>query len=259
MTRMQIGAREVNFRLTGPEGAPTIVFAHPLGVDLSVWDAVRAKLGDSFQCLCFDARGHGGSWKPPGPYKFDDFGADCLALLDALAIERAHFCGLSMGGVTGQWLLVHAPERLERVVLANTAAYLPDASAWNARIEAVGKGGVAALTPTILPRWLSDPFRASHPETVKRVTGLLNACDPAGYAACCAALRDADFRADLPKVKKDILVIVGEADGSTPPAMGEALAQSRGAKLARLNVAHLSCVEEPAGFADLLRAFLGAV
>ena len=257
MTRMKIGGAEVNFSLSGPQGARVLALAHPLGADFSVWDEVCAQLQDRFRVLAYDVRGHGGSFGPPGPYALDDLGADFLRLLDALELDRANFCGLSMSGLIGQWLLVHAPHRLEKLVLANTAAYLPDAEAWNARIAAVEKGGVAALTPNILPRWLSAPFRAAHPEVVTRIEALLNGCDAVGYAGCCAALRDADFRALLPgAAKKDILVIVGEADGSTPPPMGEELARLSGARLARLEAAHLSCVEDAPGFAALLRDFL---
>ncbi|MBB4196565.1 hypothetical protein CCR94_15485 [Rhodoblastus sphagnicola] len=256
MSRMQIGATEVNFVLSGPETAPVVVLAHPLGADLSVFDGVASALRDRFQCLAFDARGHGGSWKPPGPYTLADLGGDLLRLLDALAIERAHFCGLSMGGLLGQWLLVNAPQRLDKLVLANTAACLPDAAAWDGRIAAVRQGGVAALTPGIVPRWLSAPFREAHPDVAAGIAALLDACDAGGYAGCCAALRDADFREILPEAaKKDILVIVGEADGSTPPAMGEDLARLAGARLARLEAAHLSCVEDAPGFAALLRDF----
>jgi len=257
MSRMQIGAREVNFSLSGPEDAPVLALAHPLGADLSVWEAVSAGLRDRFQILAFDARGHGGSFKPPGPYALDDLGGDFLRLLDALAVARAHFCGLSMGGLIGQWLLTHAPHRLDKLVLANTAAHLPDAAAWNGRIAALAQGGVAALTPAILPRWLSAPFREAHPEIAARIAALLDGCDAGGYAGCCAALRDADFRPALPDAAKtDILVIVGEADGSTPPVMGEELARLCGARLARLDAAHLSCVEDAQGFAALLRDFL---
>jgi len=257
MSRLQIGSDEINFVLSGAEDAPTLVLAHPLGADLSVWDAVRARLAPDFQILAFDARGHGASGKPPGPYALDDLGGDVLRLLDALAIERAHFCGLSMGGLIGQWLWLHAPHRLDKLVLANTAAHLPDAEAWSARIAAVAEGGVRTLTPAILPRWLSAPFRAAHPEVEAGIAALLDGCDAAGYAGCCAALRDADFRDRLPGAeRKPCLVIVGEADGSTPPAMGEALASLAGARLERLNAAHLSCVEDAEGFAARLRAFL---
>jgi 3-oxoadipate enol-lactonase len=258
MTRWRIGEGEVNFALSGPEGAPVLALGHPLGADLSVWDAVAARLNDRFRVLAYDVRGHGGSWKPPGPYALDDLGADLLRLLDALGIARASFCGLSMSGLIGQWFWLHAPHRLDKLALANTAAHLPDAEAWNARIKTVAEGGVAALTPGIIPRWLSAPFRAAHPEVVTRIEALLNGCDAHGYAGCCAALRDADFRDKFSgAAKKDILAIVGEADGSTPPAMGEELARLSGARLARLATAHLSCVEDAPGFSALLRDFLG--
>ncbi|RAI16861.1 alpha/beta fold hydrolase [Rhodoblastus acidophilus] len=260
MSRMQIGAREVNFQLSGPEDAPVLILAHPLGASLNVWEQVSADLRDRLQILAFDARGHGGSWKPQGPYSLDDLGGDLLRLLDALAIERAHFCGLSMGGLIGQWLLVHAPRKLNKLILANTAAHLPDAAAWDARIAAVAEAGVAALTPSILPRWLSAPFREAHPEVAAAIAAQLDGCDAGGYSGCCAALKDADFREILPvaaqAAEKDILVVVGEAAGSTPPSMGEALAAACGARVARLEAAHLSCVEDAPGFAALLRDFL---
>ncbi len=257
MTKLQLGAREIHFRLTGAQGAPVLALAHPLGGDLSVWDAVSEILAPRFRLLAFDARGHGGSWKPPGPFTLDDLGGDFLALLDALALPKAHFCGLSMGGLLGQWLLVRAPERLEKLVLANTAAHLPDAAAWNGRIDTVSRQGMAGLAPAILPRWLSESFRAAQPDSAARIDKLLRGCDPKGYAGCCAALRDADFRAALSgAAKMDILVIVGEADGSTPPAMAEELARLAGARLARLEAAHLSCFEDAPGFARLLLDFL---
>jgi 3-oxoadipate enol-lactonase len=260
MASVKIGALGFNVSVAGAAGAPALILAHPLGVDLSVWDGLAPALAANFRLIRFDARGHGASSAPPGPYTLADLGGDVVALMDALDVEQAHFLGLSMGGAIGQWLMIHAPERLQKVVLANTAAHFPDTAGWNARIRAAREKGVAALAPAILDRWLTPDFRAAQPGTTAEIDALLRASDPLGYAACCAALRDADLRDAIQTAPpRPVLVIVGESDGSTPPERGAALAAALpDARLTRLKAAHLSCVEAEAAFVAAIREFLDA-
>jgi 3-oxoadipate enol-lactonase len=258
MTALKIGQLTLNVSVAGDPGAPALILAHPLGVDMSVWDALAPTLANKFRLIRFDARGHGASSVPAGPYSLADLGGDVVALMDRLDVAQAHFLGLSMGGAIAQWLMIHAPHRLKKVVLANTAAHFPDSAGWNARIRAVREKSVAAVTPAILDRWLTPDFRAAQPEKTAAVEALLRASDPNGYAACCSALRDADLRdAILTAPPRPVLVIVGDSDGSTPPERGVALAESLpDARLARLNAAHLSCVEAEAAFIAAIAEFL---
>lgn len=258
MTDVKTGALTLHVSIAGDAGAPPLILAHPLGVDLTVWDALAPALAEKFRLIRFDARGHGASSIPPGPYSLSDLGGDVVALMDRLEVAQAHFLGLSMGGTVGQWLMIHAPDRLNKVVLANTAAHFPDTAGWNARIRTVRDNGLTAIVPTMLDRWLTRGFRAAQPEKTAAVEALMRASDPDGYVACCSALRDADLRdAILTAPPRPVLVIVGDSDGSTPPERGVALAEALpDARLVRLKAAHLSCVEAEAAFLNAIGAFL---
>jgi 3-oxoadipate enol-lactonase len=248
----------LNFSTSGDNGAPALVLAHPLGADLGVWDALVPALSDKFHVIRFDARGHGGSPRPPGPYSLDDLGGDVLALMDDLGLAQARFIGLSMGGAIGQWLMIHAPARLEKIVLANTAAHFPDAAGWNGRIHSARENGMSLLAPAVAQRWLTPEFSAARPDIAAKIVKMLGACDPKAYAATCAALRDTDLRDAIAAAPRcPALVIVGDADPSTPPALGAALAKSlTDARLVRLPAAHLSCVEAEQPFLQAVLEFL---
>lgn len=258
MPQARIGALRLEFSTFGDAGAPPLFLAHPLGADQSVWDRVAPALAAHFRVITYDSRGHGGSDVPRGPYALADHGGDLIGLMNELGFARAHFLGLSMGGALGQWLAIFAPERLDKLVLANTALSFPDPAAWNARIRTARNKGVAALAPTILERWLTPTFRAARPQAAARVKEMLDAAPGEGYAACCAALRDTDFRDAIRAAPpRPILTIVGAADGSTPPERGEKLAASLAeARLVRLDAAHLSCVEAEADFCREVMGFL---
>jgi 3-oxoadipate enol-lactonase len=258
MAKVNLGALSLNVVTKGERGAPVVVLAHPLGGDLTVWDDIAPVLAQKFFVVRFDARGHGGSDVPPGPYSLGDLGGDVVALLDRLEIAQAHFIGLSMSGGVGQWLMIHAPERLDKVVLANTAYVFPNPEGWNSRIRATRSGGMAALAPVVVQRWLTPTFRAAQPQKYEEIENLLRAAPPKGYAACCSALRDIDLRDAIRAAPpRPVLVIVGESDVSTPPQLGEALARSLpGARLVHLPAAHLSCVEAQDGFLTAVGEFL---
>ncbi|HUO55162.1 MAG TPA: 3-oxoadipate enol-lactonase [Rhodoblastus sp.] len=258
MSKVKIGALSLNAVVEGAPGAPAVLLAHPLGGDLTLWADVAPILARKFRVVRFDARGHGGSDVPPGPYALGDLGGDVIALMDALGLAKAHFIGLSMSGAIGQWLMIHAPERLEKVVLANTAAWFPTPENWNARIRAARSGAMADLAAAVVQRWLTPAFRAADPAKFAEIEKLIAATPPLGYAACCAALRDSDLRDAIRAASpRPALVIVGEADASTPPALGETLASALPeARLLRLKAAHLSCVEASHAFLAAVEKFL---
>ena len=258
MPILQAGDAILNFYVEGEAQKPALLLSHPLGANLRVWDGLMPDLLAHFRVIRADTRGHGASIAPPGPTSLDRLGGDVLALLDEIGVEKTHFLGLSMGGAIGQWLMLQAPQRLGRVVLANTAAQMPDADSWNKRIRLVRREGMAALAPAILQRWLTESFRRRRPEETQAIENMLLASDPTGYAACCAALRDMDLREKISAAEpRPVLVIVGAHDASTPPEKGAALAASLpGAKLVRLPTAHLSCVEDAKGFLGAVLPFL---
>jgi 3-oxoadipate enol-lactonase len=249
----------LNVSVSGDPDAPALILAHPLGANLKVWDGFAPALSEKFRLVRFDARGHGRSSVPPGPYSLADLGSDVLAMMDELGVAKAHFVGQSMGGAIGQWLMIFAPGRLDRVVLANTATHFPDAAGWNGRIRAARGAGMTELAPVVLQRWLTDGFRKKNPAQAERILQMLRDCDPLGYAACCSALRDLDLRDAIrgaPAIPT--LVLTGDADVSTPPALGEALAASLpDARLIRLAAAHLSGVEQEEAFLKAVQGFLG--
>ena len=247
MAFVQLEDGELHYQIEGPEGAPVLVLSNSLGTDLQMWDAQVASFARSFRVVRYDTRGHGKSLVTQGPYTVEQLGHDVLALLDALNIERAHFCGLSMGGLIGQWLGIHANDRLHKLVLCNTAAKIGGPDTWNPRIETVEQGGeqaMKALGAGAVGRWFTPEFARDHADKVKPVTDMLAATSPMGYAACCAAVRDADFRHHLGSITVDTLIICGSHDAVTTVADGHFLQNHiAGSQLSDYFAAHLSNVE----------------
>ena len=244
------------YRLEGQSQRPALVLAHSLGCDLSMWAPQVPDLLDHFQVLRYDTRGHGASQVPAGDYTLDQLAQDALALMDALKISQAAFCGLSMGGAVGQWLAINAPERLTAVVLADTSPKFGTPDLWDARRKAVLEGGMAAIVDAIMQRFFSPENQSS--ALAQSTRAVLLGTDPKGYAACCAALRDADQRAVLAKISVPTLVIGSDRDPSTPwKDHGEVLAREiPGARAVRLNTAHLSNLEQPRAFSAAILDFL---
>ncbi|MHC8368213.1 3-oxoadipate enol-lactonase [Pseudomonas sp. ZT5P21] len=260
MAFVQLAEGELNYQLDGPVDAPVLVLSNSLGTDLHMWDAQIAGFTEHFRVLRFDTRGHGKSLVTPGPYSIEQLGHDVLALLDAMHIDKAHFCGLSMGGLIGQWLGINAGDRLNKLVVCNTAAKIGDASIWNPRIETVLRDGAAAmvaLRDASIARWFTPDFAEANPAAVKRITDMLAATSPQGYAANCAAVRDADFRDQLSSIKVPLLVIAGTEDAVTPASGGHFILESvQGAEYAEFYAAHLSNIQASADFSDRVLAFL---
>lgn len=246
----------IHYRLDGDDGLPALVLSNGLGTDLSAWDCQVPLLSDAFRVLRYDTRGHGASSTPPSAFSMEQLGRDVLTLLDALAISRAHFCGLSLGGMTGMWLGIHAPHRLESLTLANTAARVGPSTMWNARIDAVMTAGMASISDAAVARWFTPRFVAEKRELVSNVKGAMERTSPQGYVQCCAAIRDADFTDEVARIAVPVLVINGTHDVATPPADGLFLAQQiPGAQAVALDAAHLSNIEAPLLFAEALRSF----
>lgn len=241
----------------GPPEAPALLLLDALGTTVDLWQSQIDQLAAAFRVVRFDTRGHGASDAPPGPYTLDRLGRDALAVLDAAGARRAHVCGVSLGGQTALWLAVHAPERVSSVVAANTGAKIGTTALWNRRIRDAETSPMPALVEPAIARWFTPRFRRTDPETVDRFRAMLGGCAAAGYAGCCAALRDADLRADLPHIERPTLVVIGADDHATPPAAGRAIQeQVDGAELLALDAAHLANVERADAFTAGVRQFL---
>jgi 3-oxoadipate enol-lactonase len=232
---------------------PPLLLGGSLGTTPAMWDANVAALAANHRVVRFDHRGHGRSPRPPGPYAIAELGRDVLALMDELGLERAAYCGLSLGGMVGMWLAANAPERIERLVLLCTSAYLPQGG-WAERAAAVRAAGTTeAIADRVVGRWLTAPFAAARPDVAAALRALLVSIDPDGYAACCGAIERMDLRADLGRIAAPTLVVAGEHDEATPPEHSRAIAAGiAAARLELVPAAHLANVECPDEVARLV-------
>ncbi len=247
------------YDIHGDASSPVVVLSHSLGVDRSMWHPQVAFLADRFRLLTYDTRGHGASSVPAGAYSIAQLGQDVLTLLDTLGIQRASFCGLSMGGLIGQWLSLHAAGRLQKLVLANTAAKIGTSDAWNARIANVSADGLANMIPGTLDRWFAPDFRTRQSDVVARTAAKLAQTQVQGYLGCCAAVRDADFRDEISAIRTPTLVISGTYDPVTTPEDGRFLAKGiSGAGYVELPAAHLSNLGAETAFNRAIAGFLSA-
>lgn len=252
------GAR-LRYRLEGKPGAPMIVFSNSLGTNLSMWDPQVAALRQDLRILRYDTRGHGLSSVPAGAYTQEQLGRDVLALMDALEIRCANFCGLSMGGQAGIWLGANAPDRFARLVLCDTAAHIGNPEVWNTRAATIRAGGMPSIVDATIGRWFTQRFIARAPQEIDWIRGMILDTPPQGYIACCEAIRDTDLTADAARVSAPTLVISGTHDPATPPAQGRELTSMiRGARYLELDASHLSNIEAEAQFTAAVREFLSA-
>lgn len=255
MIEMGDGCR-IACRFDGPGDAPVLMLSNSLGTTMAMWDPQMAAFAKHFRILRYDSRGHGRSDAPVGAYSIDRLGRDAVELLDALGIYRVRFCGLSKGGMVGQWLGWRAPERLERLILANTSAYMGPPESWDDRIRTVAAEGMGAMADAVLHRWFRPGFLGKAADAVAPVRAMLLATPPLGYAGCCAAIRDMDQRDLVGLIKAPTLVIAGSEDPATPMAHSEFLTENiAGSQLAVLHAAHLSNVEKPGRFAKAILDF----
>jgi 3-oxoadipate enol-lactonase len=248
----------IAYRIDGDAGKPVLVLSNSIGTTLRMWDAQVDGLSAHFRVLRYDFRGHGGSSVPAGAYSLDRLGRDVIELLDALGIERAHFLGLSLGGFVGQWLGVHAPERIDRLVLSNTSSYLGPAKQFDERIAAVRQApDMAETAEMFLGNWFPAHMLAAKDPVVEGFRTMLQAIDRQGLAGLFAAVRDADLRRTIVLVSRPTLVIAGQYDTVTAASHSELIAATvPGAKLVVLPAVHLSNVEYPAEFMEAVLGFL---
>lgn len=250
---------DIHYEISG--SGPVVAFAHSLGSDQSIWQAQKSALAGRHTVLAYDLRGHGQTQATAGAYDFKLLAADIIALLDALKIDKVCFVGISLGGMIGQALALAAPQRLEKLVLADTTSrYPPEAQAtWPERIRQIEASGLEPLVGPTLERWFTAPYRAAHPDLMARIGKLIRATSVAGYVGCCHAIAALNFTDRLQTLNLPTLVLVGDQDVGTPPAMARELAAAiPGARLEVIaGAAHLSNIEQAEIFNRLLLQFFG--
>ena len=245
------------YRLDGKENCPVIVLSHSLGCDHTMWDAQSDALSPHFRVLRYDTRGHGATDAPVGEYTLDGLAADALALLDALGMQQVIWCGLSMGGMIGQLIAAKSVQRFSRLILANTSPKV-DSAAMDTRRRTVLEKGMAEIVDAVMGRFFMPSTIASGNPAAAGTRRVFLATNPAGYAGCCAAIRDMDNRPLLASIHTPTLIIGGDHDPSTPWAgHGDILARDiPNAKVIMLPTAHLSNIEQPGAFSAALSDFL---
>jgi 3-oxoadipate enol-lactonase len=239
---------ELAYSEQGAPDAEPLILSNSLGTTRAMWDPQARALSERFRLIRFDTRGHGASPEPSGPYLIEDLGNDVLALLDRLEIERASFCGVSIGGMIGMWLAANAPERIRRLVLVCSSPHMPPPEAWVERAGAVrAAGSTEPIADAVAARWLTPGYANGHPDTKRWLREMLGSSPPEGYASCCDAIRRWDFRDQLGGIGAPTLVIGGEFDLAAPPAQHASMIAERvpGARLELVPAAHIASVELP--------------
>ena len=259
MPEVEINGTRLHYQFDGSEGGPTVMLSNSLGTNLHMWDSQVAALAEKFRVLRYDSRGHGQSPVTPGPYTINGLGNDVVGLLDTLRIEKVFFCGLSLGGVIAQWMGVNAPDRVNAIVICNSAAKIGNDEFWNKRIEKLREGGIAPVAGAQVLRWFTEKYVAAQPQVIENMKRMFVATPVAGYIATCEALRDNDLRDSIRRIRTRTLVISGTHDVVTPPSDGKYMAsQIPGAQYVELNASHLSDIEDSAAFSAAILRFFSA-
>jgi 3-oxoadipate enol-lactonase len=259
--KVQANGIDIHCEIEG-EG-PWVVLTHALACDLGMWDEQVPVLRDRFRVLRFDTRGHGASSVPPAPYTFEQLTEDIHGLFSALGIEQAHLVGISLGGMVAQEFALAHPRSVASLVLCDTTSQYPDGTEkiWQERIATVRAGGMAPLVEATLERWFTPPFRAARPDVMARIGAMIRTTPEVGYTGCGAAVPTISTTSRLGAIGCPTLVVVGEHDAGTPPAMAETI--QRGIPGADLRViqsaSHLCNIEQPEAFNAILLRFLTRV
>lgn len=246
-----------NFKIEGTHNSPVLVLSNSLGTDMGLWDEVVPHLLPYFRVLRYDTRGHGKN-KNADPFaSIEELGRDVLVMLDHLQLDKVHFCGISMGGLIGQWLGIHHSDRFNKIVISNTASKIGQEDKWNDRIALVESEGMTALWNATCKVWFTDDFIDQHPDEVVKQKRLFTENYIPGYVNACKAIRDADFSNDLDKIPNPTLIIAGDRDPSTTVDESWYLAKHiSNATLQVLASKHLPCIENPSEFSAALIDFL---
>jgi 3-oxoadipate enol-lactonase len=255
-----INGIDTYYEIHGKQGAPWLAFSHSLACSVRMWDAQIEAFKDRFRILAYDTRGHGKSAAPAGPYTLEAMADDLRALVSHLDIQRLHFVGLSMGGMIGQTFAIKYPGVFSSLALADTTSRYPAEAAplWQERIRTAETKGMEPLVQPTLERWFTAPFREKNAEAVRKIATAISTTPVAGYAGCCAAIPRINVTARLKEIKCPVLVICGDQDPGTPPAMAREIHENTpGSKLVLIpQAAHLSNLEQPAAFNRALEGFL---
>jgi len=248
---------DLEYRLDGPDNAPVLVLSNSLGTLWNLWDAQFSEWSKQFRVLRYQTRGHGGSPSGDTPFTLAKLGQDVVGLLDHLNIARAHFCGISLGGLTGLWLNRYAPSRFDRLVIANTAARIGQRDTWLSRAEQVREQGLAGIAASAAQRWFTEEYIQQRPGIVENFTDQLQQLSSQGYAACCEALAYADLRNELDAMSRPLLVVAGEQDPVTTVEDAQRIvAHCAQSQLVTLPASHLSNVECSVPFCQHVLKFL---
>jgi 3-oxoadipate enol-lactonase len=248
---------QIHYRVDGNPVNPALLLSNSLGTDLTMWDNQVNALYDDFYIIRYDTRGHGLSGRKFESFGFDELGLDVLRLIQHLDLSSVNFCGISMGGLVGQWLAINAPDRLTKLVLANTASKIGTTEAWHNRANSVLASGIDPVADTAASRWFSDHFVATHPVDVARLISMLRQTSPRVYADCCMCLGDADFSDGIKTISSPTLVIAGAFDPVTTVVNAEFLTKAiPDSNMVTLNASHLSNVEASDEFNTILKSFL---
>lgn len=258
MAYAQLAFGRLHYRDVGQPDAPAILFLNSLGTDMRIWDGVIEQLAADYRLITLDQRGHGQSDVPEGPYSIDGLAGDVLELAERLDLERFSLAGVSVGGMIALRVAIDHPERLVSLVACDTAARIGTATVWNSRIETVRAHGMAAIADAVLELWFPDSIREGREAEIDGWRQLLLACPVEGYAATCAALRDADLTHEVAGIDVPTLVVAGEVDLSTPVPLVKATAERiPGARFEVIEGAgHIPSIDQPAILAALIRQHL---
>lgn len=259
MSTPQKGAVEVHHVVTGPEDAPVVVLSNSMGADLRMWDGVVDALSEHFRVVRYDTRGHGRSPAVPGPYSIDDLADDVVALLDTLGVEKAHVVGLSLGGMMGIRLAARDPERVDRLVLLCTGAFLEAGPGYTERAAQVRAQGTGSVAEGVVSRWFTPAHLEEHPHVRAFHEAMCAATSAEGYAGSCEAIAAMDLRPDLPQVKAPTLAIAGADDPATPPSYLREIADGvpDGRLVVVPDAAHLAAAQQPEAVAAAVLEHLG--
>lgn len=248
---------QINYQTFGNASKPALVFSNSLGTKYSMWQPQIEHFQQDYYVICYDTRGHGASSASQGPYSLEQLGQDVVNLLDHLDITKAAFCGISMGGLTGQWLAIHKPERFSQVIVCNTAAKIGQEQAWQDRAVLVREQGLTPIAVTAASRWFTDPFIQSNPAVVAELSNDLEAGSPEGYANCCEALAKADVRDQLNSITVPVLIVAGQQDPVTTIADGQFMQQRiANSQLYGIDASHISNIEQPEAFNQAVKEFI---
>ena len=249
----------INYATFGDASKPALIFSNSLGTHYTMWQQQFNHFKHDFFVICYDTRGHGASSSPTGPYSIEQLGQDVINLLDHLSINKAAFCGISMGGLTGQWLAIYHPQRFNHVIVCNTAAKIGQENAWLDRAALVREQGLMPIASTAASRWFTLPFIQSQTTLVETLSNDLAASSAEGYASCCEALAKADLREQLTEITVPVLIIAGMQDPVTTLVDSQfMLERIPNAKMVQIDASHISNIEAPDAFNHAVAQFLNA-